>query len=119
MSIELDDTITDMVISKKHYPAVTELFIRDTKQNISLVLNSLSYFAMPKDSKKLSLTIHLAMTSKISDKEPPSIMIFISEKNINSEIMNELENIKERKQKKIYIYMNLNIYIYEYIYIYI
>ena len=49
-------------------------------------------------------------------------MIFISEKNINSEIMNELENIKERKQKKkyiyIYIYMNLNIYIYEYIYIY-
>ena len=42
-------------------------------------------------------------------------MIFISEKNINSEIMNELENIKERKQNiyiYIYIYMNLNIYIY-------
>ena len=40
VSIELDDTITDMVISKKPYPAVTELFIRETKQNISLVLNS-------------------------------------------------------------------------------
>ena len=38
-------------------------------------------------------------------------MIFISEKNINSEIMNELENIKERKQKTNY----RRIYIYEYI----
>ena len=40
-------------------------------------------------------------------------MIFISEKNINSEIMNELENIKERKQnKKKYIYIYESQYIY-------
>ena len=39
-------------------------------------------------------------------------MIFISEKNINSEIMNELENIKERKQKNIYIYIYESQYIY-------
>ena len=38
--IELDDTISDMIISKKPHAAVTDLFIRDTKQNISLVFIS-------------------------------------------------------------------------------
>ena len=43
------DMIADMLSSKKLDPIVTELFIRGRKLNISLVFNTRSYFAMPKN----------------------------------------------------------------------
>ena len=40
--------ITDMISNKKLHPIVTELFIRGTELNISLVLITQSYFPVPK-----------------------------------------------------------------------
>ena len=42
------DMIADMLSNKTLNPMVTELFIRVRKQNISLVLITQSYFAVPK-----------------------------------------------------------------------
>lgn len=42
--IVFDDLITDMISIRKLRPIVTDLFIRDWKLNISLVLIKLSYF---------------------------------------------------------------------------
>ena len=47
--IVFDDAIADMLSNKKLNPIVTELFIRGTKLNISLVFITQSYFAVPKD----------------------------------------------------------------------
>ena len=44
-----DDMIADMLSNKNPNPILTELFIRDRKQNISLVFITQSYFAVPKD----------------------------------------------------------------------
>ena len=44
-----DDMIADIFINKKLNPVVTELFIRDRKQNIYLVFITPSYFAMRKN----------------------------------------------------------------------
>ena len=44
-----DDMIADIFINKKLNPVVTELFIRDRKQNIYLVFITPSYFAMQKN----------------------------------------------------------------------
>ena len=46
--IVFDDMIADMLSNKKLNPIVTELFIRGRKLNISLVLFTQSYFAIPK-----------------------------------------------------------------------
>ena len=46
--IAFDDIISDMFCNKKLNPIVTELFIRGRKLNISLVLITLYYFAVPK-----------------------------------------------------------------------
>ena len=43
-----DDMMADMVSNKKSSPIVTELFLRGTKLNISLVVISQSYFKVPK-----------------------------------------------------------------------
>ena len=43
-----DDVIADMLSNKKLNPIVTELFIRGTKLNISLVFITQSYLAVPK-----------------------------------------------------------------------
>ena len=43
-----DDMMADMVSNKKSSPIVTELFLRGTKLNISLVFISQSYFKVPK-----------------------------------------------------------------------
>ena len=40
--------IADMLSNKTLNPIITELFIRVRKQNISLVLITQSYFAVPK-----------------------------------------------------------------------
>ena len=48
--ISFDDTISDMLDSKKLNPIVTKLFIRGRKSNISIVfITLLSYFAVPKN----------------------------------------------------------------------
>ena len=47
--IVFDDMIADMLSNKKLNPIVTELFIRGRKLNISLVFNTQSYFAVPKN----------------------------------------------------------------------
>ena len=43
--------IADMISNKKSNSIVTELFIRGTKLNISLVFITQSYFKVPKDVK--------------------------------------------------------------------
>ena len=47
--IVFDDMIADMINNKKRNPVVTELFIRGTKLNISIVFITQSYFKVPKD----------------------------------------------------------------------
>lgn len=49
--IEFNDTITDMIVDKRPHSAVTELFIRDKKQNVSLLFLSQSHFAVLKDAR--------------------------------------------------------------------
>ena len=44
-----DDKIADMINNNKLNPAVTELFIRCRKINISIVFVTQSYFRVPKD----------------------------------------------------------------------
>ena len=46
--IVFDDMIVDMINKEKLNPAVTELFIRDRKLNISYVFITQSYFKAPK-----------------------------------------------------------------------
>ena len=46
--IIFDDMIADMINNKKLKPAVTELFIRGRKLNISIVFITQSYFKVPK-----------------------------------------------------------------------
>ena len=49
--IVFDDVIADMINNKKLNSIVTELFIRGTKLNISLVFITESYFRVPKNVK--------------------------------------------------------------------
>ena len=48
--IVFDDMIADMLSNEKLNSAVTELFIKGRKLNISLVFITQSYFAVPKSS---------------------------------------------------------------------
>ena len=47
--IAFDDVVVDMIHNKKLDLIATELFIRGTKLNISLVFITPSYFKVPKD----------------------------------------------------------------------
>ena len=49
--IVFDDMIADMINKNKLNSLVTELFIRGTKLNISLVFITQSYFKVPKDAR--------------------------------------------------------------------
>ena len=49
MLMIFDDMIADMLSNKKRNPMVTELFIKGRKLNISLVIITQSYFAVPKN----------------------------------------------------------------------
>ena len=60
-----DDMIADMINNNKLNPAVTELFIRCRKLNISIVFITQSYFKVPKDVR-LNSTHFIIM--KISNK---------------------------------------------------
>ena len=52
--IVFDDMIADMINNKKLNPAVTELFLRGRKLNISIVFISQSYFKVQKDLRRNS-----------------------------------------------------------------
>ena len=47
--IVFDDIMADMIDNKKLNPVVTELFIRGSKLNISIVFVIQSYFKVPKE----------------------------------------------------------------------
>ena len=47
--IVFDDMIADIISNKKLQPAVTELFFRGKKLNISLLFVTQSYLPIPKD----------------------------------------------------------------------
>ena len=53
--IVFDDMIADLLSNKKRNPIVTELFIRATKVNISLVFITQSYFAVSKNIRLNSI----------------------------------------------------------------
>ena len=63
MLIVFDDIIADMLSNKKLNPAVTELFIRGRKLNISLVFISQSCFAVPKNIRLNSMHYFIMMFS--------------------------------------------------------
>ena len=63
--IIFDDMIVDILSNKKLNPIVTELFIRGRKLNISVVLITHSYFAVPKNIR-LNSTHYFIM--KISNQ---------------------------------------------------
>ena len=50
----------DMLSNKKLHLIVTELFVRGTKLNISLVFITQSYFVVPKDTR-LNLTNYFVL----------------------------------------------------------
>ena len=51
--IVFDDMVADMLSNKKLNLIVTELFIRGRKLNISLVFITHTYFAIPKDIRRI------------------------------------------------------------------
>ena len=53
--ILFDDMIADMITDKKFNPALTELFIRGRKLNISVVFITQSYFDAAKNNRLNSL----------------------------------------------------------------
>ena len=55
--------IADMINNKKLYPAVTELFLRARKINISFVFTTQSYFKVPKDVRLNSTHFFIMKTS--------------------------------------------------------
>ena len=60
--------ISDMLTNKKFNPIVTELFIRGSKLNISLVFITQSYFAVPKKIRLNSAHYFIMKNSKIPIK---------------------------------------------------
>ena len=64
--IVFDDMIAGIVSHKKPNPVVTDLFIRGRKVNISLVLISQPYFAVP---KYIRLNSTHCFIKKMSKKE--------------------------------------------------
>ena len=53
--IIFDDINPEIFVNRQVNPAVTELFIRSRKLNISLVFITKSYFAVPKDIRLTSM----------------------------------------------------------------
>ena len=73
--IVFDDMIDYMINNKKLNPVVTELFIRGTKLNISIVFITQSYFKVPKDVR-LNSTHFFIM--KISNKRERQTALHLS-----------------------------------------
>ena len=64
--VVFDDMMADMLNNKKLNPIVSESFIKDRRLNISIVLITQSYFAVPKNIR-LNSTHYFIM--KIPNKE--------------------------------------------------
>ena len=65
MLFVFDDMISGILSNKKFKPILSELFIRGRKLNISLVLITQSYFAVP---KKIRLNLACNFVMKIPSK---------------------------------------------------
>ena len=78
--IVFDDMIADMLSNKKLNPIVTELFIRGRKLNISVVLITHSYFAVPKNIR-LNSTHYFIM--KIPNKREIQQIAFNHSSDVN------------------------------------
>ena len=63
--IVFDNMIADMLSNKNLNPIVTELFIRERKLNMSLILITLSYFAVPKNTRLHSIHYFIIWTNFI------------------------------------------------------
>ena len=68
-----DDMIVDMINNKKLNPVVTELFIRGSKLNISIVFIMQSYFKVQKDVRLNST--HFFITKNPNKKERQQIVL--------------------------------------------
>ena len=64
--IVFDDMIAGMISNKKLNPIVTELFTRDRKRKVSVVLTTQTYFKVPKDVR-LNSTHFLLWKFKIKN----------------------------------------------------
>ena len=64
--IVFDDVIAGMISNKKLNPIVTELFTRDRKRKVSVVLTTQTYFKVPKDVR-LNSTHFLLWKFKIKN----------------------------------------------------
>ena len=64
--IAFDDMIAGMISNKKLNPIVTELFTRDRKRKVSVVLTTQTYFKVPKDVR-LNSTHFLLWKFKIKN----------------------------------------------------
>ena len=71
--IVFDNTIADILVNKKFYPTVTELFIRERKLNISLAFITQFYFA---DAKNVTLNSINYFIMKISNKRELQQIVF-------------------------------------------
>ena len=71
--IVFDDMIADMINNKRFNPAVTELFIRGRKLNISFVFIKRSYFKVPK-SVRLNST-HFFIMKILNKRELQQIAL--------------------------------------------
>ena len=90
--IVFDDMIADMLSSKKLNLIVTELFIRGRKLNISLVVITQSYFAVPKNIR-LNSAHYFIM--KIPNKQELQEIAFNQSSDIDfQDFMNLYKNIR-------------------------
>ena len=78
--IVFDDMIADMLVNKKRYQVLTELFIRGGKLTIFLVFNTQSYFAVPINIR-LRSTYYFIL--KIPSKQELQQTAFNHSSNIN------------------------------------
>ena len=68
-----DDMTADMINNKKLNPVVTELFIRGRKLNISIVVNTQSYFKVAKDVRLIST--HFFIMKILNERELQQIAL--------------------------------------------
>ena len=102
--IVLDDMIANKISNEKLNSAVTKLFIRGRKLNMSLVFVTQSYFAVPKNIR-LSSTHFFIM--KIPNKRKLQQNEFNHSSNIDIPGLMNLNKMLEKKQTKIKMSKNL------------
>ena len=96
--IVFDNTIADILVNKKFYPTVTELFIRERKLNISLAFITQFYFA---DAKNVTLNSINYFIMKISNKRELQQIVFNHSWNIDFQ---EFINLYRKCLKTIFFF---------------